>query len=68
MGRKATKLEHVKSVTHVLVIPNYKETVNKLRITLNALTQQTFPLKQLFIVLAMEERESEGQKESRGIN
>ncbi|HUD44249.1 MAG TPA: glycosyltransferase family 2 protein [Patescibacteria group bacterium] len=63
-AEKAMKLEHADEVTHVIVIPNYKENLSKLRFTLNALTTQTFPLKQLFVVLAMEERETNGREKA----
>ncbi len=56
-SEKAEKMQDFHKVTHVIVIPNYKERVEKLRITLQTLTQQTFPHKRLFIVLAMEDRE-----------
>lgn len=58
---KAKKLAHIDEVNHVLIILNYKESVEKLRLTLDALSQQTFPSKQLHIVLAMEERETEAK-------
>lgn len=59
---QAKKLHHVEKVNHVLIVLNYKESVEKLRLTLNILAQQTFPLKQLHIVLAMEEREKEAKE------
>lgn len=49
-------------VHHILVIPNYKEKAEKIQITLQALTQQSFPLKNLHIVLAMEAREEEAKE------
>ena len=61
---KAAKLPHYKDMTHVLVLPNYKESITKLRATLQKLTYQTFPLKRMFIVLAMEERETDAEKKS----
>ncbi|HWY79619.1 MAG TPA: glycosyltransferase family 2 protein [Candidatus Sulfotelmatobacter sp.] len=59
---KAKKLQHVSDMHHVLIILNYKESVEKLRKTFNALAQQTFPTKQLHLVLAMEERETEAKE------
>lgn len=56
------KFKDVLKVNHVLIIPNYKETAAKVRITLNALAKQTFPRKNLHIVLAMEEREPEAKE------
>jgi len=61
---KVASLEYFSEMTHVLVIPNYKEHVSKLRTTLTALSHQTFPLKQIFITLAMEEREPEAQEKA----
>ncbi len=61
---KAMPLKHFNQVTHVLVIPNYQESVNKLRKTLEVLAEQTFPLKRIFIVLAMEEREATSQEKA----
>lgn len=49
-------------VHHILIIPNYKETVEKIRKTLQALSEQTFPHKNLHIVLAMEARENEAKE------
>ncbi len=60
--KKAKKFKDVLKVHHVLVIPNYKEKVEKVRTTLNILAEQSFPLKNLHIVLAMEEREPEAKK------
>lgn len=62
--KKAEELPHFDKVAHVLVIPNYKEKVEKLRETLQSLTLQTFPHKRLFIILAMEEREEDGKEKA----
>jgi hypothetical protein len=58
---KVQKLPHTKDMHHILIILNYKESVEKLRKTLDVLAHQTFPAKQLHIVLAMEERETEAR-------
>lgn len=52
-------------VTHIIVIPNYKEKVEKLRETLTTLKRQTFPHKRLFVVLAMEERETDAKEKAK---
>ncbi|MDP3998611.1 MAG: glycosyltransferase family 2 protein [bacterium] len=57
--QKAKKLPSFKKVQHLIVIPNYKERVEKLRKTLEYLEKQNFPLRQMTIVLAMEVREKE---------
>jgi hypothetical protein len=63
-NKKTEHLENVRKVNHVIIIPNYQERVEKLRTTLTELTKQTFPLKQIHIVLAMEEREKEGKEKA----
>src|ERR1700722_12757005 len=60
--KKTENLSHIKDVHHVLIILNYKESVEKLRKTFDALAHQTFATKQLHIVLAMEEREIEAKR------
>ncbi|MBI2442903.1 MAG: glycosyltransferase family 2 protein [Candidatus Levybacteria bacterium] len=52
-------------VHHVLIIPNYRERIEKLRATIENLTLQTLSLKKLHIVLAMEEREGESHEKAR---
>jgi len=58
---KTKRFSDVHKVHHVLVIPNYKEKVEKIRVTLEALANQSFPTKQLHVVLALEEREQEAR-------
>lgn len=55
--KEAKILKDYKKSTHVIIIPNYKERVEKLRHTLNSITNQTFPTRKIFVVLGMEERE-----------
>lgn len=50
-------------VNHIILLPTYKEPIYILRRTLNALKKQTFPLKNLHIVLAFEEREGAAAKQ-----
>ena len=57
---KTKTLPRFSKVRHLVVIPNFKERVEKLRKTLQYLEQQTVGGKKLFVVLAMEEREGEG--------
>lgn len=52
-------------VNHVLILLNYKESAEKVRVTLQALTHQSFPLKNLHVVLAMEEREKEAKERAK---
>ncbi len=61
---KAKSHAQFENVTHIIVIPNYCERYEKLRHTLAAITKQTFPTKRLYIVLAMELRETEGPEKA----
>ncbi|MDE2025990.1 MAG: glycosyltransferase family 2 protein [Patescibacteria group bacterium] len=61
---KAKQFPDFSKVHHVIVIPNYKERLEKLRETLQAITRQTFPTKQLHIILAMEEREIQAKEKA----
>lgn len=54
---KAEQMTHFSKMTHVLIITNYQESTAKLRDTLTSLATQTFPTKQIYVVLAMEQRE-----------
>ncbi len=56
---KAEAQSDFKKVHHVLIILSYKESITKMRTTIEALRRQTLPLSQLHLVLAMEEREKE---------
>jgi cellulose synthase/poly-beta-1,6-N-acetylglucosamine synthase-like glycosyltransferase len=62
--QKIDALAHVEKVTHVIIIPNYKERLEKLRHTLQVMSKQTFPKERLFIVLAMEVREEGSQEKA----
>lgn len=64
---KASSLDNFDKVNHVIIIPNYKEKIEKLRETLIAIAKQTFPIKRIYIVLAMEEREEEARYKAEGL-
>ncbi|MBI2621123.1 MAG: glycosyltransferase family 2 protein [Candidatus Levybacteria bacterium] len=51
-------------VNHIVIIPNFKETEEKLRRIIGTIAAQTFPLRQIFVVLAMEKREESAQKKA----
>ena len=61
---KLKKLPAAKKVKHVVIIPNYKENIDKLRQTIQSIAQQTLPAKQIFVVLGMEKREEDGMKKA----
>nr|MBI5455651.1 glycosyltransferase family 2 protein [Candidatus Levybacteria bacterium] len=58
----AKPLENFEKVAHIVVIPNYKETLEKLRKTIESLSDQTFPTKRIYVILAMEEREEQAKE------
>lgn len=47
------------SIHHIIIIPTYQEPVSTLERTLDALSQQSYVLKNLHIMLSFEEREGE---------
>lgn len=60
----AKPLENFEKVTHIAVIPNYIESVEKLRTTIESLANQTFPTKRIYVVLAMEERDEKAKEKA----
>lgn len=65
--KKIENLPHYEKVNHVLVIPNYKERLEKLRETLIAISNQTLPTKKIHVVLAMEKRETDAVEKSNAL-
>lgn len=61
--QKASKLPNFGKVHHAIIIPNYKETAQKVVKTLEYLAHQEFPTKRIIIILAMEEREGKEAQE-----
>lgn len=54
-----------KQVQHVIIIPTYKEPMHVLQRTLNSLAQQDLPLKQIHVVLGMEAKEDQAQRDEK---
>ncbi|HSW90128.1 MAG TPA: glycosyltransferase family 2 protein [Patescibacteria group bacterium] len=52
-----------KKIHHIIVIPTYKEPVHILKETLEKLATQTFPVKNIHIMLSFEDREGEEARE-----
>jgi hypothetical protein len=65
--KKLKKLPNYNKVKHVVFIPNYKESREKLRETILSLASQTLPRKQIFVVLGMEEREKDGARKANAL-
>lgn len=62
--KEVKTLQNYKDVAHVIIIPNYKERVEKLRHSLTSIANQTIPTKKIFVVLGMEEREAEASQKA----
>lgn len=54
---KAQSLEHFRKIAHLIVIPSYKESYEKIKETIESINEQSFPKKQLYVYLALEQRE-----------
>ncbi len=54
---KASALPGFEKVRHLIIIPSYKETVEKIQLTIDAIHNQTFPRERIYICLALEARE-----------
>lgn len=62
--KKAEVLPNFDKMHHVLIMTSYKESIEKMRTTLENLTHQSLSPKKLFVVLAMEEREKEAKEKA----
>lgn len=62
---KVKVLPYNEKIHHIIIIPTYKESLNKLMETINSIQAQTFPLKQIHIYIAMEEREEEAPQKAK---
>jgi len=56
-----------KKVHHLIVIVTYKEPLHVLERTINAIVKQDFPLKQITVVLATEERDTEAPQKAKAL-
>lgn len=57
--KKAQRFKNFEKVHHIIIIPNYKETLEKLTPTFEAIVSQTLSSRKITAVLALEEREGE---------
>lgn len=58
---RISELKSQRRINHLIIIPNYQERTEKLRRTLMTLALQTYSPKNIYVVLAMEERENDSQ-------
>ena len=57
--KKITALKKAKGIMHFVIMPTYQEPIYKLESTINALVNNDYPYKNIYLVLAFEKRESE---------
>lgn len=60
--KKLSKIPQGNQINHFIVIPNYKEPLHKLETTIGKITETTFPNKNIYLMLAFEQREIEAQE------
>lgn len=63
--KKAEELPHFDKVHHLLILPLYKEKVEKVADTLESIKRQTMDPKKLHVCLGMEARETEAPEKSK---
>jgi hypothetical protein len=63
--KKASELPHFEKVHHLLILPLYKEKVEKVAETLETIKNQTIDTKRLHVCLGMEARETEAREKSK---
>ena len=62
---KAEKLSNYSKMHHVVIIPTYQESIEKLCETLENFRMQTFPPKRLFVFVGFEEREKKATEKAK---
>ncbi|OGK11843.1 hypothetical protein A2954_05665 [Candidatus Roizmanbacteria bacterium RIFCSPLOWO2_01_FULL_37_12] len=60
-AKKLKKLRGAEYIQHYVIIPNYKEPLYKLESTIQSLVNSDYPFKNISLVLAFEQRESEAR-------
>lgn len=64
-AKEAKSFPDWQKIQHFVIIPTYKEPLNVLQRTFQSLANQDLPTRQLHIVLAMEKKEDEAQREEK---
>ena len=63
--KKVTDIEKAKDLRHFIIIPNFKEPLYKLELTIEAIVKSDYPYKKLNLVLAFEKREAAARNKAR---
>lgn len=64
---EAKKLPDWQKVHHIVIVPTYKEPLELLERTLSKMVLQEFPLEQICVVLAFEERDGEAHQKAEAL-
>lgn len=59
-AKKLIRIKNSPSINHFVIIPNYQEPLYKLISTIQSITKNDYPFKNMYLVLAFEDRELEG--------
>jgi len=62
--KKLTFLKNKTEIKHFIIVPNYKEPLYKLEITIESFIKNDYACQDIFLVLAFEERENEARKKA----
>ncbi len=60
-SEKISGSDYAKNIIHCVIIPNYKEPLEKLAETIETLTKSNYPYKSIVLLLAFEKREQEAE-------
>ncbi|OGK40426.1 hypothetical protein A3A74_01835 [Candidatus Roizmanbacteria bacterium RIFCSPLOWO2_01_FULL_35_13] len=58
---KLKKIKRGEEIKHFIIIPNFKEPLYKLEATIQSIVNSDYPYKNIFLVLAFEEREADAK-------
>src|SRR3989344_4986960 len=61
---RAKALPNFKKMAHAVIIPTYQESHTKIKETIESIGDQTFPVKNIFVFVAFEEREKESAEKA----
>ncbi|MBI2641657.1 glycosyltransferase family 2 protein [Candidatus Roizmanbacteria bacterium] len=65
--KKLLGMRSADELRHFIIIPNYSEPLHKLDATLSAIVKTDYPFKNIYLVLAFEERETDAQKKAQAL-
>lgn len=64
---ESKKLKDFEKINHIVLIPNYQESAEKIKRLIGSIQSQTFPKERIHIVLAMEKREKDAMKKANNL-